>query len=128
LESRTQDIKLFNALPKLVAHKHCRRISSIGQVMVIMNGGFYGEGALSDVQDSQYIRRAEKVKYIQVTGEVTLQAQMVRSYVDAYTQEVKNKAMWVMKKANSALLKLTLMWYLKSSIHLQTTCFCRNYC
>jgi hypothetical protein len=44
-----------------------------------MNGGFYGEGALSDVQDSTYIRRAEKIKYIQVTGEVTLQAQMVKS-------------------------------------------------
>jgi hypothetical protein len=104
LESRTQDIKLFNAIPKLVAHNTVEeylQLSSYGN----MSGGFYGEGALSDVQDSTYIRRSEQIKYIQVTGEVTLQAQMVKSYVDAYTQEVKNKAMWVMKKANSALTK-----------------------
>lgn len=104
LESRTQDIKLFNALPKLTAYNTVEeylQLVSYGN----QNGGFYGEGALSDVQDSQYIRRAEQVKYIQVTGEVTLQAQMVKSYVDAYTQEVKNKAMWVMRKANSALTK-----------------------
>lgn len=104
LESRTQDIKLFNAIPKLVAHNTVEeylQLASYGSQV----GGFYGEGALSDVQDSTYIRRAEKVKYIQVTGEVTLQAQMVKSFVDAYTQEVKNKAMWVMRKANSALTK-----------------------
>lgn len=104
LESRTKDIKLFNALPKLTAYNTVEeylQLASYGN----LNGGFYGEGALSDVQDSTYIRRAEKIKYIQVTGEVTLQAQMVKSYVDAYTQEVKNKAMWVMKKANSALTK-----------------------
>lgn len=104
LESRTQDIKLFNAIPKLTAYNTVEeylQLSSYGN----QAGGFYGEGALSDVQDSTYIRRAEKIKYIQVTGEVTLQAQMVRSYVDAYTQEVKNKAMWVMRKANSALTK-----------------------
>lgn len=104
LEARTQDIRLLNAIPKLTAFNTVEeylQLSSYGN----MNGGFYGEGALSDVQDSTYIRRAEKIKYIQVTGEVTLQAQMVKSYVDAYTQEVKNKAMWVMKTANSALTK-----------------------
>jgi hypothetical protein len=104
LESRTQDIKLLNAIPKLTAYNTVEeylQLASYGN----MNGGFYGEGALSDVQDSTYIRRSEKIKYVQVTGEVTLQAQMVKSYVDAYTQEVKNKAMWVMKTVNSALTK-----------------------
>lgn len=104
LESRTKDIQLFNAIPKLTAYNTVEeylQLASYGS----QDGGFYDEGALSDVQDSSYIRRAEKVKYIQVTGEVTLQAQMVKSYVDAYTQEVKNKAMWVMRKANSALTK-----------------------
>ncbi len=104
LDYRTQDIKLFNALPKLTAYNTVEeylQLSSYGSE----RGGFYDEGELSDVEDSTYIRRAEHVKYMQVTGEVTLQAQMVRSYVDAMKQETQNKMMWIMRLANRSLTK-----------------------
>jgi hypothetical protein len=68
-------------------------------------GGFYDEGELSDVEDSTYIRRSELVKYMQVTGEVTMQAQMVRSYVDAMKKEVENRMMWIQRLANRSLTK-----------------------
>jgi hypothetical protein len=102
LEYRTQDIRLYNAMPKASAYNTVEeylQLSSYGS----QRGGFYNEGELSDVEDSVYIRRAQYVKYLQVTGEVTLQAQMVRSYVDAMAQEVKNKMMWVARLADKTL-------------------------
>lgn len=104
LEFRMKDVKLWNAVPKMVAYNTVEeyiQLESYGTD----RGGFYGEGELSDVEDSKYRRRAELVKYIQVTGEVTLQAQMVRSYVDAMRKEVENKTMWVIRKVSSALTK-----------------------
>jgi len=104
LEFRTTDIKLFNAIPKLTAYNTVEeflQLSSYGS----QRGGFYNEGELSDVEDSKYIRRSELIKYMQVTGEVTMQAQMVRSYVDAMRKEVENKMMWIMRLANTTLTK-----------------------
>lgn len=104
LEFRMKDVKLWNAIPKLVAYNTVEeyiQLESYGAD----RGGFYTEGELSDVEDSQYRRKAELVKYIQVTGEVTLQAQMVRSYVDAMRKEVENKTMWIVRKVSSALTK-----------------------
>lgn len=104
LEYRTKDIKLWGAIPKMPAY------NTVEEFLQLVSygsdrGGFYAEGELSDVEDSVYRRKAEKVKYIQVTGEVTLQAQMVRSYVDAMRKEVENKTMWIMRKTNSGLTK-----------------------
>lgn len=103
LEYRTQDIKLWNLMPKLTAYNTVEeylQLASYGAPV----GGFYGEGQLSNVQDSTYIRRAEHVKFMQVTGEVTMQAQMVRSYVDAMKKEIENKAMWIARLANKSLI------------------------
>lgn len=102
LEYRQSDIKLLNAMPKLTAYNTVEeflQLESYGS----NRGGFYAEGELSDVEDSQYKRRAEKIKYLQVTGEVTMQAQMVRSYVDAMAKEVQNKVMWIQRRANTFL-------------------------
>jgi hypothetical protein len=68
-------------------------------------GGFYDEGQLADAQDSKYNRHAELVKYIQVVGSVTLQAQLVKSFVPAMAKEVENKTMWVIRRISSALTK-----------------------
>jgi hypothetical protein len=103
LESRTQDIKLLNAIPKMTAYNTVEefiQLVSYGS----QRGGFYREGELSNVEDSSYVRRAQYIKYLQVTGEVTLQAQMVRSYVDAMSQEVKNKMMWINRLADKTLV------------------------
>src|ERR1035437_6256219 len=99
LEFRQKDIKLLNRMPKLTAYNTVEEFLQL-QSYGIERGGFYNEGELSDTEDSQYVRRAAKVKYIQITGEVTMQAQMVRSYVDAMRQEVENKTMWVQRRIN----------------------------
>lgn len=104
LEYRTKDIRLFNALPKLTAYNTVEEFLQLISYGA-QRGGFYDEGELSDVEDSKYVRRSEYVKYMQVTGEVTLQAQMVKSYVDAMAQEVKNKMAWITRLSNSALTK-----------------------
>lgn len=105
LEFRAKDIRLLNALPKMTAYNTVEeflQLKSYGTE----RGGFYGEGELSDVEDSTYVRRSEFVKYIQVTGEVTMQAQMVKTnFVDVYRKEIENKTMWIMRKANTALTK-----------------------
>lgn len=104
LSFRMKDIKLWNEMPKMTAYNTVEEFLQLDSYGAD-RGGFYNEGELSDVEDSSYIRRAELVKYIQVTGEVTMQAQMVRSFVDAYQKEVENKAMWVLRKINSSITK-----------------------
>lgn len=104
LEYRTQDIKLWNAIPKLSAYNTVEEFVQLVSYGAD-RGGFYNEGELSDVEDSTYLRKAEKVKYMQVTGEVTMQAQMVRSFVDAMRKETENKMMWILRLANRSLTK-----------------------
>lgn len=105
LEFRTKDIRLLNAMPKMVAYNTVEEFLQLKSYGTD-RGGFYNEGELSDVEDSTYVRRAELIKYIQVTGEITMQAQMVRTnFVDVYRKEVENKTMWIMRRANSSLTK-----------------------
>jgi hypothetical protein len=104
LEYRQSDIKLLNRMPKLTAYNTVEEFLQL-ESYGINRGGFYNEGELSDTEDSKYVRRAEQIKYLQITGEVTMQAQMVRSYVDAMKKEVENKAMWITRKANASLTK-----------------------
>lgn len=104
LEFRTQDIKLINALPKQNAYNTVEEYLQL-QSYGTLRGGFYNEGELSDVEDSVYIRRAQQIKYLQVTGEVTLQAQMVRSYVDAFSKEIENKMMYILRLSDYSLTK-----------------------
>lgn len=99
LESRQKDIRLLNLMPKLTAYNTVEEFLQLDSYGA-ERGGFYNEGELSDVEDSTYIRRSELIKYLQVTGEVTMQAQMVRSFVDAMRKEVENKVMWLNKRAN----------------------------
>lgn len=103
LEYRTKDIKLFNAIPKITAYNTVEEFMQLKSYGT-QRGGFYDEGELSDVEDSQYLRKAELVKYMQITGEVTMQAQIVRSYVNAMRQETENKMMWIMRLANKSLI------------------------
>lgn len=103
LEYKMTEIKLYNAVPKLKATNTVEeflQLKSYGSD----RGGFYNEGELSEIEDSTYVRKAEKVKYMQVTGEVTLQAQIVNSFLPAMQTEIKNKMMWILKLANKSLV------------------------
>lgn len=105
LDFRTQDIRLINKMPKMVAYNTVEEFLQLKSYGTD-RGGFYNEGELSDVEDSVYVRRSELIKYIQVTGEVTMQAQMVRTnFVDAYRKEIENKTMWILRRSNTSLTK-----------------------
>mgnify|MGYP003407435792 CR=1 FL=1 len=102
LEFRQKDIKLWNAITKSPAYntvEEFAQLLSYGSTA----GGFYQEGELADVVDSEYTRKAEKVKYLQQSGEVTLQAQMVRTLTDAMRQEIENKMMRISGLVNKYL-------------------------
>lgn len=104
LDYRDKDVKLHTRMPKMEAYNTVEeflQLESYGN----RNGGFYREGELSDVKDSTYKRRSVTIKYIQVTGQVTIQAQMVRSWVPAMKKEIENKAMIVKQIADRALTK-----------------------
>jgi len=104
LDFKMEQVKLYYDIPKLDAMNTVEeyiQLESYG----FDRGGFYAEGETPDLEDSVYRRRAELVKYIQIMGSVTLQAQKVRSYVDAMAQEVKNKTMWVVRKTANSLTK-----------------------
>jgi hypothetical protein len=45
------------------------------------------------------------VKYLGVTGEVTLQAQMTRNFFDVYQKEVENKMMYITRLLNKSIVK-----------------------
>lgn len=104
LEFRLKDIKLWNSMPKLTAYNTVEEFVQLVSFGAD-RGGFYNEGELSDVEDSTYLRKAEKIKYMQVTGSVTMQAQMVRSFVDAMKKETENKMMWILRLANRSMTK-----------------------
>ncbi len=104
LEFRMKDVKLWNAIPKDIAANTVEEYVTLESYGADV-GGFYDEGQLADSQDSKYNRHAELVKYIQVVGSVTLQAQLVKSFVPAMAREVENKTMWVIRKLSSSLTK-----------------------
>lgn len=99
LEFKMRDVKLWNAIPKSVAYntvEEFAQLESYGQ----FTGGFYGEGETPDSQDSKYKRRSILMKYLQIAGEVTLQAQLVNAVVKTLNQEIENKTMWVIRAAS----------------------------
>jgi hypothetical protein len=59
------------------------------------DGGFLAEGELPEVSDSIYRRKAQHVKYMGITGGVTLQAQLVQlggGIANMLAEETKNKS------------------------------------
>lgn len=104
VEFRQKDIKLWNDVPKLSAHNTVEEYL-LHESYGTDRGGFYNEGEASDVEDSKFRRKAQIVKYIQVTKQVTLQAQYVSSYVEPMRKAAEDAVMWVTRRVNSALTK-----------------------
>jgi hypothetical protein len=106
LEFRMQDIKLWNEVPKQTAYNTVEEAVQL-QSFGLDRGGFYNEGERPEFEDSIYVRISQNPKYIQVGGEVTLQAQLVKTMLtqSTYAQEVQNKMQWVLRKTNTALTK-----------------------
>lgn len=97
------DIVLWKNVPKKAAFntvEEYNQLTSYGQD----RGGFNNEGELPVEEDSQYIRRAQLVKYLGVTKSVSHQMQLVNTMVgNIIERETKNGTMWILRKLNKSL-------------------------
>lgn len=98
LDFTDDDVKFWNAIPKLPAYNTVEEYV-LRQSYGNDNGGFYSEGEPAQYVDTVYLRTNAIVKYLQVGGSVTLQAQMTVGYVNALVEEVKAKTYWCIRKA-----------------------------
>lgn len=70
----------------------------------VERGGFYAEGELPEEENSNYVRKVEKVKYMGVTRGVTHVAQLVRTQVgDLYQKEINDGMLYLLQKADRGL-------------------------
>lgn len=103
IEFKESDIRFWKRIPKTAAYstiEEYNQLTSYGQDA----GGFVGEGELPEEEDSQYVRKSEKVKYLGVTRSVTHQAQLVNTHIGSIVQrETTNGIMWILRKANRGL-------------------------
>jgi hypothetical protein len=68
-------------------------------------GGFTLEGELPETEDSTYVRRAQLVKFMGTTREVTHPMTLVNTNVgDIINREMQNGTLWLLRKINRALV------------------------
>lgn len=100
---RESDIVLWKKIPKLPAYntvEEYNQLTSYGQD----RGGFILEGELPVEEDSQYVRRAQLVKFMGITKSVTHPMTLVNTMIgDAIAREAKNGTMWILRKLDKSL-------------------------
>ncbi len=100
---REQDIRLFRDMPGSPAY------NTVEEFLQLVSygadrGGFINEGELPDNEDSVYRRKAELVKFLGVTKEITHQMMLVNSAIGPIVQrEIKNGTMWILRKVDKAM-------------------------
>lgn len=103
VEFKESDIRFWKRIPKSNAYsttEEYNQLTSYGNDA----GGFVGEGELPEEEDSQYVRKSERVKYLGVTRSVTHQAQLVNTHIGSQIQrETTNGILWILRKANRGL-------------------------
>jgi len=104
VESLESTMKVLTAQPKhypLFAKMAKKPVSNnVAEYLQLISygnfdGGFLAEGELPEVSDSVYRRKAQHVKYMGITGGVTLQAQLVQlggGIANMLAEETKNKS------------------------------------
>jgi hypothetical protein len=101
---KESDIRFWKRFPKTAAYntvEEYNQLTSYG----VDRGGFNNEGELPEEEDSNYVRKAELVKYMGVTRSVTHPAQLVNTQVGNIIQrETTNGIMFILRKADRALL------------------------
>ena len=103
LTNTERDIVFWKMMPKLPAYN---TVEEYNQLASYGNDGaaFTNEGELPEAVDSIYVRRAQLVKFIGVTGEVTHPMQLVSTTVgDMIKRETINKTQWVLRQVERAL-------------------------
>lgn len=103
LTSTERDIVFWKMIPKLPAYntvEEYNQLSSYGAD----GGAFTNEGELPENSDSVYVRKAELVKFMGVTREVTHPMQLVSTMVGNMIQkEVQNGTQWLLRQVDQAL-------------------------
>lgn len=98
-----QDVTFWKNIPKAPAFntvEEYNQLSSYGAD----RGGFYNEGELPNTEDSTYVRRAQLVKFLGVTKEVTHPMTLVNTMIgSAIEREITNGTLWILRKLDKAL-------------------------
>lgn len=103
LEFRESDIRLWKSFPKSAAYNTVEEFNQLTSYGAD-RGGFNNEGELPEEEDSQYLRRAEHVKFLGVTKSVTHPMELVTTQVGNLVQrETTNGILWILRKANKGL-------------------------
>lgn len=103
LTFRESDIRFWKRFPKSAAFstvEEYNQQSSYGTD----RGGFNNEGELPEEEDSNFVRKAELVKYLGITKSVTHPAQLVTTNVGSLIQKATTDGiLWILRKADRAL-------------------------
>lgn len=103
LTFKESDIQFWKRVPKLAAYntvEEFNQLTSYGTE----GGVFNNEGELPREEDSQYVRRAEIVKYMGVVKSVSHPMQLVKTHIgNVIQQEIKNGTLYMLRKADRAL-------------------------
>lgn len=103
LEFRESDIRLWKKFPKSAAYNTVEEFNQLTSYGAD-RGGFNNEGELPEEEDSEYLRRAEHVKFLGVTKSVTHPMELVTTQVGNLVQrETTNGILWILRKANKGL-------------------------
>lgn len=98
-----QDVTFWKNIPKAPAFntvEEFNQLTSYGQD----RGGFYNEGELPNTEDSTYVRRAQLIKFLGVTKEVTHPMTLVNTMIgSAIEREITNGTLWILRKLDKAL-------------------------
>lgn len=97
------DIVMWKNIPKAPAFntvEEYNQLTSYGAD----RGGFYNEGELPNTEDSTYVRRAQLIKFLGVTKEVTHPMTLVNTMIgSAIEREITNGTLWILRKLDRAL-------------------------
>jgi len=98
-----EDIKLWKMIPKKAAYNTVEEYNQLvdyGQ----QRGGFYNEGELPNEEESQYMRKAQLVKFMGVVKSVTHPMTLVNTNVgNIIDREIKNGTLWILRQLNKSL-------------------------
>lgn len=103
LEFKDSDIRLWKRFPKSAAYNTVEEFNQLTSYGA-NRGGFNNEGELPEEEDSQYVRRAEHVKFLGVVKSITHPMELVTTQVGNLIQrETTNGILWILRKADQGL-------------------------
>lgn len=98
-----KEMALWKAIPQAPAFntvEEYNQLTSYGQD----RGGFNNEGETPIEEDTTYVRRSQKVKYMGVQKSVTHPMTLVNTMIgNVLDREIKNGTMWILRKLNRSL-------------------------